>query len=362
MLKRISILLVILAIVFFAIGFFRKQSSNEGSQTETQERTAKPVAVSVQTVAQSQVSHRTLTYPVAVSNRQETTVVAGASGTASQVSFAVGDRVAIGQLLVRLDEPANSLEPEKGFRSVAVQQAQNAVRAAKENYDQAKRVYDRDKTKANKTARDLAKIDYENAQISLQSTYDARLIKSPVAGIIVTKNISAGATVEAGQTLAVISPSKDIVAKFSVNKEEIRLFSLGAPVTISSGQKSFEGKISSLSPQANAETGKFLVEAKPNDQKTAALLPGTVATVSVDIVEKPHEAGAIILPLSALTTGQNESFIFTEENGKAKKNAVSLLAIRGELAEIKTSLNPESRILVRGNKLVQDGDPVTVAP
>jgi RND family efflux transporter MFP subunit len=358
MFRFVSIALVAVAAVFFFVGYRERQDSPETAQAQAQPAARKAVAVKTRTVEESGTLQRRLEYPAVVSNRQETTLVASAAGTASQVLFNVGDRVGVGQLLVRVDDPANGIAPENGFKSAAVRQAQIAVDQAKESYAQAKRTYDKDKSKANKSARDLAKLDYESAQIALQNIYDARLIKSPVSGIVTTKNVSSGSTVSDGQILATISPSKDVVAKFSVNQNEIGLLALGAPVVLSYGRQSFDGKISSISPQADGATGKFLVEARPNDQKASSLLAGTVATASIAVTAKPHQSGAIILPLSAVTTGQNESFVFIENGGAARKTVVSVLHIDGENAEVAADLPFGSRIIVEGNKLVQDGDPV----
>ena len=119
------------------------------------------------------------------------------------------------------------------------------------------------------------------------------------------------------------------------------------------------GRISNISPQADANTRRFLIEAVLS-QKIDPLI-GTVVMVSVETTTLPSEDNVIILPLSAITVGQNENYIFIVENNRAKKISIEIKKISGETAEILTkNLNSEDRIIISGNKLVKEGSLVSI--
>ena len=69
---------------------------------------------------------------------------------------------------------------------------------------------------------------------------------------------------------------------------------------------------------------------------------------------------SLILPLSTLTIGQNETYLFTAEEGKAKKVSVEILKISGETAEVSAELPPDALGIVEGNKLVQEGEGIEI--
>jgi predicted acetyltransferase len=119
------------------------------------------------------------------------------------------------------------------------------------------------------------------------------------------------------------------------------------------------GKIYNLTPQADAMTKRFLVEVRQeNATSSVKFISGTVVNVSVVLKKTAQDEKNIILPITALEITQNGNFVFLIENGKAKKTKVEIVKIDGETAEIKIDAAPEALLIIDGNKLVRDGDPV----
>ena len=117
----------------------------------------------------------------------------------------------------------------------------------------------------------------------------------------------------------------------------------------------FNGKISALSSSADDITKRFLVEAQPDNNDTG-FAPGTITDATLNISIKPSYPSDILLPLSAITVGQNGNSIFTDENGCAKEVSVTIIKILGETAEVKTDIPEDSLIVISGNQSLQDGD------
>ncbi|MFA7208778.1 MAG: efflux RND transporter periplasmic adaptor subunit [Parcubacteria group bacterium] len=352
--RKVFISIFLLGLVAI-LAVFREGEKSLGVFVEEK----KAVAVGVEKIERLKESRDRIKYPAIVAGDQEIHIMAGAAGTAAAVDFRLGDQVALGKILVRIDDPAGLAGIGKeGFASGQIQQLENAFKQADEAYDQAKRNYDKDDTKDNKTAKDIAKLQKQNAQVALRSAMDNRLVKSPIAGYVTAKNIAVGDSISAGQILATISRPEKVKIKFYVSQEELADVKAVDTVTVDSGDKEVQAKIANVSIQADAVTKRFLVEAVPSGADT--LVIGTVVDVFVDARRKAGRDDSMILPLSAVTVGQNETYLFVAEDGRAKKDPVEIVKIFGENAEVRTGLAAGSLVIIEGSRLVQDGDKITI--
>ncbi len=372
--KKIAIAAAVLAVIFAAANLLSKKQPVEAQPAEKAS-----LGVTVQSVSDSASLKQTVEYPAVVAGEQEATITAKSAGNVSSVNFDLGSRVGVGSLLVKIDNTGNNLGfGDQGFRSSEVQQSQLSVKQAEEQVDVAKKnrdslqtLYDAQKKnpsaaqtitkaqiKAAKEQVDIAKIQLENAKIGLRGTLDDHLVTSPIQGFITKKSVDVGDSVSVGQELATISKTSLTKVQFFVAKEELSNFQPGGTVTITEDGKSMPGTVARIAPEADPTTKRFLVEAKPTPGES--LLIGSVISVSTEIVRGVSETGNIILPLSAITVGQNESFVFIVDNGQAKKVPVTVVRVQGEFAEVKSQLGGQEQIVIGGSKLLSDGDPVTV--
>ncbi|MFZ2188670.1 MAG: efflux RND transporter periplasmic adaptor subunit [Candidatus Moraniibacteriota bacterium] len=354
--KRILIpfALVLVLIVFWGY----KKTNSQVTPLAEKEKIAQPV--STQTIAESSVLKKTLFFPGTVMGKDEAKITAKSGGTITHISFDLGKNVFQGQALVKIDDTGNNSDAGKNnFQSAQIQELEQAVRIAKESLVLAESNYKKVDSFANRSARDIAKRQYENSQIALSGALDSRLITAPISGTIISKNISLGDSVSAGQQLATISKTGKIKIQFFVDQEQFSHFSLGLPVNlIDNNENTFTAKIANISPVADSATKKFLIEAEPLEK--TALLGGTIINVSLEISELPQKTETILLPLSAITVGQNESYLFIIEDRKAKKTNIEIANISGEIAEVKLDLPKETQVIVSGNKSLKDGDAVEV--
>ncbi len=354
--KKILIPLVLVLALIAFWGY--KKTNSQAVPAAQEEKTALPVGV--QTIGDSITLKKTLLFPATVMGKDEATITARTDGTVTNVNFDLGKNVSQGQTLVKIDSIGNNSEPGKNnFQSAQIQELEQAMRIAKESLVLAQNNYKKSDSFANRSARDIAKRQYEDAQIALSGALDARLIVAPISGVIVSKNVSLGDSVSTGAVLATISQNSQLKIQFFVDQQQFSHFSLGLPVSlIDNNNETSLAKITNISPQADSTTKKFLIEAAPAEKNK--LLSGTVINVSLDVTENPQKAGDILLPLSAITVGQNESYLFVVDNGKAKKINVQIDNISGEIAEVNLGLPENTQIIISGNKSLKDGDVVEV--
>lgn len=352
--KKLALSAFLVAAIVFVV-----YSTKDDSSAQESSETKKTVAVKVQSAADSKSIANRIKYPATVVGDQEIRITAQASGTAQAVNFDLGDQVNSGRMLAKIDDQGAYLSSGKsGFESAQVQQLESALRQAKESLELTEKVYDDDDSATNRTARDIAKRQYESAKVALDSALNSRIVISPIAGTVTSRNISTGDSITAGQTIATISKTDKLKIQFFVNREELPNMKMGGDVAIFDGNKKIIAKISNISPQADPTTKRFLVEAVPSDQK--GLVSGMIVNAEVEIIESVADNGNFILPISSINMTQNENSIFALEGETVKKVLVEVVKISGETAEVKMNLSSDALIIIEGNKLVKDGEKVEV--
>ena len=361
---------IVLSILSILIIFVVAERSSVKKTVTQVEQTQKPIAVSTQTVADSKMLSQKNQYPASVVGDQEVRITAKSAGTVVQAPGNVGSFVTTGALLTKIDDTNTLSAGDQGLKSLQVQQNQLALEQAKKAYDLAK--YDYDKIKSSDSAtssekntaqnkRAVAKLSYENSLLSLTGSVDNHLITSPIAGVVVEKAVSVGDSVSAGQLLATISKTGKLKIQFFVTAEEQPNFKVGQKISAFDDKgNSFPLIVKNIATTADQTTRRFLLEAYFEKQIPTSLLAGTILTVSTEKEIKPQAEGNLILPLSAISVGQNESYVFLVENGIAKKVPVTVVRVTGEIAEVATNLSVENLIITTGNKLVHDGETVIV--
>jgi RND family efflux transporter MFP subunit len=354
--KKTLIASAIIILILGGIVFTRRKNN---PQEAAQNTVTKPFSVEIKTVKNSQNFTEKIEYPAVVSGDSEAVVNAKSSGTITAMNLALGNFVRAGQFLAKIDDiGAKSSFGKNDFRSSQIQTLEIALKQAKEAESLAKKNYKDDDTNANKTAWDIAKLQTESAKISLSGALDSRNITAPISGRISEKFVSIGDSINIGQPLFKISNTDLIKFQFYVDQEILSYLKIGFPVNIKQNEKILPCKIRTISPIADSATKRFLIEAIL--EKQIDPLIGTLLVAEIEITKNPSGEKNLILPLSAITIGQNENYIFIAENNLAKKIVVTISKISGETAEIETDLPEETKIIIDGNKLLSDGSPIEI--
>lgn len=361
---------IILSVIIILIIFVAVERLSTKKAVVQKEEIQKTIAVSTQTSSDSKKLSQKIQYPANVVGDQEIQITAKASGTIISAPGNIGSAVAVGALLAKVDDSGTIGAGEQGLKSLQVQQSQIAVEQAKKAYDLAKHDYDKLNNSSSATSsekntakskRDMAKLTYENSVLGLTGSVDNHLIISPISGTIIQKNVSVGDAVSAGQVLAIVSKTANVKIQFYVTAEEQPSFKRGQEISATSDNgNSFQLIVKNIAVTADANSKRFLIEAYPKKQGQPGLLSGTILTVSIEKELLPQTEGNLILPLSAISVGQNESYLFIVENKLAKKVPVTVVNVTGEIAEVAAQLSADSQIITTGNKLVHDGETVTV--
>lgn len=324
----------------------------------------------------------------AVVPETQSTVAAGASGTVRQILRQVGDWVEEGTPVVQLDDTQlklslrlaqASLEDAKmsagitdtgtGFGTLAnlkLQPTQSALATAQRNYASAQTLAKAGgitnlELENSLTLLQNAQANYESAKLALQQSglkvettsiqlQQAELnlanatIKAPYAGQISAINLHPGEFV--GTSTASFSlVSRTKVISFGVSPSEAPGLTLGSPVKFTYGGKSATSQVSQA-PSAPVN-GLVPLTAWLPTSITAPL--GTVGTLSYRL----PVAEGVLVPLPALQSAENKTFVFTADQGKARRHEVTVLgdsgtytAVSGLASGASVIVNPPPGLLV----------------
>lgn len=233
------------------------------------------------------------------------------SGTITELYVDFNDRVEAGQILMKLDDAllrAALQQSEANYAS-----AQSALRLAQSDVARiaplAKDgfVSQQELDKSQQALKDAqAKVAQTNAQVKKDRTnLDYAVIRSPVAGVVVSRAVDAGQTVAASfNTPELFKIARDlremqIDAYFS--EADIGQIVVGTPVSFRvdafSGQR-FEGVVKQirLNPKTESNVVSYNVVVTV-DNASEKLLPGMTAYVDIKVQEK---TGVLRVPNSAL--------------------------------------------------------------
>ena len=233
-----------------------------------------------------------------------------------------GDQVKKGDLLVRLDDTT--------FRQ-AYNSAQEAERAAQQNFDQAERQFNRLKTLSNSgavstQAKEDAELRRNTAQSDLAAAH-ARLaqealqlarteVRAPFAGIVSNREASNGDTAQVGKALLkVIDPSSIYFAGF-VSSDQAMNIKVGQTVSFHINgyrEQLFEGQIERVNPVADPNTRQVGIQVALKADQHLTL--GTFAEGSV----QTNAAESLTVPEASLVQQGDHTFVWRVQQGQLKK-------------------------------------------
>ncbi len=277
-----------------------------------------------------------------------------------------GETVRRGDLLVQLD--ATSIRD-------SLNSAEEAARAARENFEQAERQYQRQKTlQAQGMISQQALEDSANRRTSTQSdkvAAEARLVaarqnmartevRAPFDGVISERRVSPGDTAQTGkELLKVIDPSSMRFEGF-VSADRRAELKLGQDVDlriVGASQERIEGRIRRIDVSANPVSRQIAVLVELNDKRAASVSglygEGFVRTV---------KSAALMLDDADMQRDGDQVYAWIVQGGKLHRQPLTLGARderRGEYV-VAAGLKVGDIVLRNPSRTLVEGSPVTV--
>ncbi|MGE5632061.1 MAG: efflux RND transporter periplasmic adaptor subunit [Caulobacteraceae bacterium] len=312
------------------------------------------------------------------------------SGQVIEMGFDVGSSVKAGDVLVRLETKALSAQlqqAEAGLESAqaAKQSVQSQADLAKINLDTAQKAYDRTKTlyAAGGASQsqlddvssklDLARKQYENAagsslnqaQASIKTAQaninnikvqmENAIIKSPINGIVVNRNINIGEIASPTLPLMAIADTSALKLKGTVSQEVLPLIKAEQEINVFVDiypDKTYKGKIDSIGPMA-VSTGVFF-PIEISIQNGGDIKAGLSARASIDVVDEK----GVVVPAAAVVQNNGESYVYVIKDNVAVKRIVTTGLKNDKEIEILKGLEAGERVAVTNANSLFDNMPV----
>ncbi len=319
---------------------------NKPLVVETAAARIQPMPISLQSVGQVLPEHSVQIRPQI-------------SGMLKEVLFREGELVQKGQRLFRIDpsQYATAVTATRAEWEYAKAQAQRlAPLASKEfvttqEYDTARATVDQ------------AQAALKQAEINLAYTD----IRAPISGRTGSIAVKAGNLVAPADTtpLVVINQIQPLLVQYSIpqqNLADLRRYqaqhSIRIFITREDGSGELDqGELAFIDNTINTDTGTVLLKASVSNAHEQ-LWPGQYVGVRTRLT---LQADAVVVPQTAIQTGQDGNFVYLVDKGSATIRAVQVDRQVDDLAVISSGLKPGDRVVTRVPRNLRPGAKVALA-
>jgi membrane fusion protein, multidrug efflux system len=279
-----------------------------------------------------------------------------------------GDKVKLGQNLVRLDADEASLRVQQTAASAAQAKAQYEL--ARAEYERLAPLLERgtitpqqlQRLEAQRDALQSATEAAHVAQSDAARMQTNTVVRAPFAGVISKVNMEVGevATMMPPSVLLRLIDLSSVDVRVRVHERELTRIAIGDEVeaNFSSSKQKAQGKVTFISPEIDPRTRNAEVVTRiPNPQ--AALRAGMFAEISI----KPRSVeDSLVIPASAVAGTGDDRYVYAIDGNSAKRVKVRVAPIDAASVELLEGLPVGTRIVASGLGKLSDGAAVEVAP
>lgn len=270
-------------------------------------------------------------------------ISAQSGGRLKQLLVKVGDRVAAGQVVARLEATQSS-------------QLQIQLKDAQTNFTRMDELY---KVGAvSKAQWDQAKSAVDQAKLAYANAAENTTLRSPISGFVTAKNYDNGDMTSPTLPVVVIQQIAPVKAVIGVSEQYYALLKKGMQASLqvdALGTETFAGTITNIFPTLDpvTHTVSTEVEVKNADLK---LRPGMYARVHIDLGSKE----ALTIPDKAVVrqVGSGVRYVFLLQGGKAVYRAVELGELYGDRYEVLGGLEEGDQVITSAPSSLKAGTPV----
>ena len=346
-----TLLALLATATLVATGCGSRNDSNADDTTPDKEETL-PVPVEVATIRNGDI---TAVYSGTASLEAdgEATAMAKVGGELLRLLVNEGDQVEAGQVLALVDDARLRLE---------VQRSKANLEKAEQEYRRNVELHQKGLLPAGtfeglKYDLDALKAQYALAALELSHTK----VKAPISGIISARLVKVGNTIAANTPVFRITDLDPLLAYIYVPERDYQKLAADQPVTLSVDAlpgEVFGGRIQTIAPVIDPNTGTFKVTVEIND-RSGALKPGMFGRVNVVYDTR---SGVPLVPRVALLDSDSETSVFVvrADEDAVERKTVAIGYSSGGNVEVLSGLAAGDRVVVIGQAGLKENSKVQI--
>lgn len=325
----------VIAVLFAVLAL----SSCGKNQKGTEESTERIERVEVMKLESKEIA-RELEYSTVLMGYETQNVAPSLTGKIEHIYTEVGTRVKKGDMLVRMDQ--NQYTTTKLTYTNLLIEMQR-VEALMKSGSISQQVYDQ------------TKLSFDQTKESLDFLETNTYVKAPFTGVISAKNYEDGELYN-GQAILVLTQINKLKALVSIPETYFPLVKENMEIILNSDiypNQSFPARIEIVYPTIDPATHTFQVQLRiPNEQEL--LRPGMYVRTKLAL----GKTETIVVPYQAVLKlqGANDRYVFINNNGVAKRVAVTLGQRFDDQVEIiSKDITAGTELIVTGQARLVDG-------
>jgi RND family efflux transporter MFP subunit len=295
---------------------------------------------------------------------QEADISPEVTGKVKSIFAEVGDDLAIGDPIFKLNDELLHLQVEKA-RSLVTQLEGNyltskrdLIRKEKLFKDGVISELDRDlaqaKEKADRGLLAGAKASLKIAERDLRET----TIRSPIKGNLAERLVDVGTTVNPQMKVASVVDISKVRIRIGLSEKEIHKIKKGQDVAVSVDAfpgDEYQGTVFTAGMKANETSLTFPVEISLSNNREPSLKPGMVARLKI---QTGNHNRVVSIPQDVIFTEGDAAFVFLERDGAAHRiNIVPDRTINSHTI-VKKGLSPGDLLITVGAQTIAEGEQV----
>lgn len=363
-------ILVALVLVCGSSDTLLAKEAEKDSATNATQKSQRPLPVKAVQVKKADGKQH-LDYPGVVLTDNQSELSFRVSGMVEEFPVKVGQVLKKGQLIARLDND-HFLNAREQARA-AKRQAKVRMLDARSEYQRLKNLLShRDISKQKlQNAKTQAKTAEENFHIAQKRLAEAErqlgytTLKAPFDGIVASKKIHAFQTVQAGQPIALMVDSSDLLFRVQLpasllsRRDDFRKFECIFPAL--SGLK-LEASLHGIGPSALPPLRTFPLTVELDPGTKHPIMPGTEGILRITVA--PDESKSrILVPASAITGDHNGSpkvWIADPKTGQAHPKSVKLGGLHDGRMTVKSGLSSGDWVITAGQTHLTPGGKIKI--
>ena len=320
-------------------------SSSSSSKQETAQSTDSTQVVTVDAARLTDFGSRQQ-YTAQLEAKTLNNITAQAGGRVKQILVAVGDRVAAGQVVARMEATQASA-------------TQIQLADAKTNFARMDELYK--VGGISKAQWEQAKSAHEQAKLSYGNASENTLLGSPISGFVTAKNYDNGDVTSPAQPILVIQQVSPLKVVVNVSEQYYTRLKPGLEAHLSVealGEQTFSGRITKVYPTVDATTHTVGVEIEVAN-KDQRLRPGMYARLGLDFGTR--QALTISDKAIIRQAGSGIRYVYVLKEGKAVYREVELGELQDGRYEALSGIEPGEQLIISAPSRLKNGTAVKLA-